>query len=193
MATSEDFIKYVCEELSGVGLIRYRKMFGEYMVYINEKPIVLVCDNIVYVKKHDYIKDDMVDCETGTPYEGAKEHYILDIDNAEFSKYIIKKLEEVTPLPKKKVKKIKIESRCGISCSKCEFYKDNKCQGCTKISKPFWGDACPVKSCCEEKKHDCCGKCQEFPCKLLNSFAYDKDQGDNGLRIENCRLWCKKQ
>jgi len=45
----------------------------------------------------------------------------------------------------------------------------------------------------KEKKRDCCGNCQEFPCKLLNSFAYDKDQGDNGLRIENCRLWCKKQ
>ena len=193
MATSENFIKYVCEQLNGVGTIRYRKMFGEYLIYINEKPIVVVCDETVYVKKHNIIASDMIESEEGYPYDGAKEHYILDIDNAEFSKYIIGKLEEVTPVPVKKVKKSKIESRCGISCSKCEFKKDKKCLGCTKITKPFWGDSCPVKSCCETKKIECCGECSKFPCDLLKSFAYDKEQGDNGLRIENCRHWCNKK
>ena len=38
MATSEDFINYICEQISGVGEIRYKKMFGEYLVYVNEKP-----------------------------------------------------------------------------------------------------------------------------------------------------------
>jgi DNA helicase-2/ATP-dependent DNA helicase PcrA len=33
-----------------VGAVRYKKMFGEYMVYVNEKPILLVCDNTVFVK-----------------------------------------------------------------------------------------------------------------------------------------------
>lgn len=50
MATSVDFINYVCEQIVGVGDIRYRKMFGEYMVYVNYKPILLICDNTVYVK-----------------------------------------------------------------------------------------------------------------------------------------------
>jgi len=89
--------------------------------------------------------------------------------------------------------KVKIESRCGICCSKCEFLKQNNCQGCLNIKKPFWGDSCPVKSCCESKGIACCGKCEEFPCELLNSFAYDKEQGDNGLRIENCKNWCSKE
>ncbi|MEW6710633.1 MAG: DUF3795 domain-containing protein, partial [Candidatus Riflebacteria bacterium] len=30
-----------------------------------------------------------------------------------------------------------------------------------------------------------------FPCQLLNKFAYDKEQGDNGKRIEQCRLWAQ--
>ncbi|MDR1936451.1 MAG: transcriptional regulator, partial [Candidatus Accumulibacter sp.] len=50
MATSLDFIEYVCERIHGTGNIRYRKMFGEYLVYINEKPILLVCDGCVFVK-----------------------------------------------------------------------------------------------------------------------------------------------
>lgn len=42
--------------------------------------------------------------DVGFPYKGAKEHYILDIDNAEFSKMIVSKAESVTPLPKRKNK-----------------------------------------------------------------------------------------
>jgi len=81
-----------------------------------------------------------------------------------------------------------IESRCGILCSKCEYIE--QCGGgCTKITKPFWGDCCPVKDCCEGRGHEHCGQCAEFPCDLLNEFAYDKEQGDDGLRIETCRKW----
>lgn len=87
----------------------------------------------------------------------------------------------------------KIESRCGICCSKCTFYNEGKCKGCTNIEKPFWADSCPVKTCCENKKIECCGSCNEFPCSLLKSFSYDKEQGDNGLRIENCKKWCSKK
>lgn len=59
MATSVDFIEYVCEQISGTGLVRYKKMFGEYMVYVNNKPILLVCNNTVYVKQLDCILDKM--------------------------------------------------------------------------------------------------------------------------------------
>lgn len=107
MSTTQDFIEYVCEQIQGVGYVRHKKMFGEYMVYVNEKPILLVCDNIVYVKEIDVIADRMKDAERGFPYSGAKEHYILDIDDAEFAKEIISILEPVTSLPKPKKKKTK--------------------------------------------------------------------------------------
>lgn len=105
MATSLDFIEYVCEQISGVGDIRYRKMFGEYMAYVNDKPILLVCDSTVYVKQLPCIAEKMQQADKGFPYDGAKEHYILDIDNADFSKEIVMLLEEVIPLPKPKKKK----------------------------------------------------------------------------------------
>lgn len=104
MATSIDFINYVCEQISGVGSTTYKKMFGEYLVYVNEKPVITVCNNMAFVKKLECIEELMKDAEIGYPYKGAKEHYILDIDNAEFSRTIIEKVEEVTPIPKKKNK-----------------------------------------------------------------------------------------
>ena len=50
MATSSEYIEFVCEKIKDFGAVRSRKMFGEYMVYINDKPIFTVCDNTVYVK-----------------------------------------------------------------------------------------------------------------------------------------------
>lgn len=84
-----------------------------------------------------------------------------------------------------------IESRCGIVCSACEYREKMSCKGCVNITKPFWGEQCPVKACCEGKKLENCGHCSNFPCQLLNKFAYDKEQGDNGKRIEQCRAWAK--
>ena len=82
-----------------------------------------------------------------------------------------------------------VESRCGILCGECEYKEKMSCAGCIYIEKPFWGDSCPVKDCCEGRGHNHCGQCSEFPCELLNEFAFDKEQGDNGKRIETCRMW----
>ncbi len=105
MATSEDYIKYVCEQIGHAGCVRCKKMFGEYMVYVNDKPVLLVCDDTVFVKKVSCIEDKMRTAETGFPYDGAKEHYILDIDDAEFSTDIALELEKAISVPKTKKRK----------------------------------------------------------------------------------------
>ena len=51
MATSVDYVEFVCEQIREFGEIRYRNMFGEYMVYLQDRPILLVCDNTVFVKE----------------------------------------------------------------------------------------------------------------------------------------------
>ncbi len=104
MATTINFINYVCEQLETLGNIRYKKMFGEYMVYYNDKPVIIVCDNTAYVKKLACIEQYMKNAKSGFPYNGAKEHYILDIDNSDFSKKVIIEIEKVTPLPKSRKK-----------------------------------------------------------------------------------------
>lgn len=105
MSTTNEYIEYVCEQINGIGETRYKKMFGEYMVYVNNKPVIIVCDNIPYVKKLENIDGIMKNAETGYPYKGAKEHYILDIDNSEFCKTVITEIEKVTPIPKQRKKK----------------------------------------------------------------------------------------
>ncbi len=85
------------------------------------------------------------------------------------------------------------ESRCGLLCSTCQYRETMGCRGCVEMEKPFWGDSCPVKSCCEEKEHGHCGECGNFVCSLLHKFAYEMEQSDNGARLEQCRQWRAEQ
>jgi TfoX/Sxy family transcriptional regulator of competence genes len=107
MATSREYIDFVADQIRGTGFVRYRKMFGEYMVYVNDKPLLLVCDSQVFVKPLEAVREVMKDAEMGPPYPGAKEYYLLNIDDREFSQEVVRILERVTPLPKPKKSKVR--------------------------------------------------------------------------------------
>lgn len=104
MPCSSDFIDFICSQLAGIGTVRSRKMFGDYMICVDEKPVILACNNIAYVKVHSAIAEWMSNAEKSVPYEGAKEHYILDIEHRNEALKIIKALVEVLPYPKPKKK-----------------------------------------------------------------------------------------
>jgi TfoX/Sxy family transcriptional regulator of competence genes len=80
-------------------------MFGEYLIYSNGKPVVLVCDNTAFVKIHDCVNPYLTNAEKGFPYDGAKEHYIVDVDNSELLSTLVRELEKVIPIPKPRKKK----------------------------------------------------------------------------------------
>ncbi|MFA9464986.1 MAG: DUF3795 domain-containing protein [Velocimicrobium sp.] len=75
-------------------------------------------------------------------------------------------------------------------CSEYEYREQMNCKSCVNIQKPFWGEQCPMKICCENKRKEHCGLCEEFPCSLLHQFSYDEKEGNGGKRIEQCRKWC---
>lgn len=106
MATSKEYIEFIFENVCGLfENVRYKKMFGEYMVYVDEKPVLLVCDNTVFVKKLPELLPLMEKAECAFPYDGAKEHYVLDIENAALVSAVVTELLKVTPVPKRKAKK----------------------------------------------------------------------------------------
>jgi len=105
MASDLDYVQYVIDQIKTNGKITYKKMFGEYLIYLNNKPVVMVCDNTAFVKMLDCIKPLMENAETGFPYEGAKEHYIVNIDDSEHLSNVVMVLEKNVPMPKKKKKK----------------------------------------------------------------------------------------
>jgi hypothetical protein len=108
MASDIDFVNFVCDQVADAGVITFKKMFGDYMVYCDGKPALLVCDNIAYVKMLPEVSalfdDYQMTPEIGTPYKGAKEHFILDCDNGGFASEMTRLLARILPMPKPRKK-----------------------------------------------------------------------------------------
>ena len=104
MACSPEYIDFVCEVLAPLGEVRYRKLMGDYVIYVDEKCVITACDNNAFIKKIDCIAPLMTDAETGCAYPGAKEGYILDFSDQRKAREVISALWDALPFPKKKKK-----------------------------------------------------------------------------------------
>ena len=67
MATSQEYIDFVAEQIAPFGAVTARKMFGEYVLYLNGKGILTVCDNAVFVKKYPELEALMQGASCGAP------------------------------------------------------------------------------------------------------------------------------
>lgn len=106
MASSTDFVTYVCDQINGAGTITYKKMFGEYGIYCNNKIIGVICDNQFFVKKTEAGAALCPGHEEAPPYTGAKPHIIIDnMDDKQLMTQFIKATYNELPAPKPKKKK----------------------------------------------------------------------------------------
>jgi TfoX/Sxy family transcriptional regulator of competence genes len=104
VASDLQYVQYVIDQIKTNGTLTYKKMFGEYLIYLNNKPVVMICDNTAFVKMLDCINHLMENAETGFPYNGAKEHYVVNADDSERLSNVVMVLEKNVPMPKKKKK-----------------------------------------------------------------------------------------
>lgn len=104
MACTSEFIDFICDTLAPLGEVRFRKMMGDYVIYLNVKCVITACDNIAFVKKLPCIANLMADAETGYAYKGAKEEYILDFYDRHKTLKVISTLWEELPFPKSRKK-----------------------------------------------------------------------------------------
>ena len=72
-----DRIDDLLARLATAGPLTARKMFGEYCVYLNDKPVALVCDDVLYVKPTAAGRELLPHAAEGPPYPGAKPHLVL--------------------------------------------------------------------------------------------------------------------
>jgi DNA transformation protein and related proteins len=83
MATAQETIDFLLDQLSGTGKATARKMFGEYCLYLAGKPVGLVCDDQLYLKPTAAGKNLIRKVVEGAPYPGAKPHFLITADQWE--------------------------------------------------------------------------------------------------------------
>lgn len=90
MASKVEFVEYVCEILSKIGVAHYRALFGEYAIYLNNKPVAFVCNDTVYIRNHKILEGKLDHVERGYPFHWVTQTcYILDVEDREFFRHII--------------------------------------------------------------------------------------------------------
>ena len=105
MASSEEYLEYILEQLSDLEDITYRSMMGEYIIYYRGKIIGGIYDDRFLVKPVRTAVSMMPNANMELPYDGAKEMLLVDeLENRKFLNELIEAMYEELPAPKKKRK-----------------------------------------------------------------------------------------
>ena len=82
MASHQDFVDYMAEQLLEAGVIRSRKMFGEYGLYCDDVFFAVICDDQFFVKVTPAGEAAFPALPKAPPYEGAKDYIrVEDVDD----------------------------------------------------------------------------------------------------------------
>lgn len=107
MASDQQFVDFVVDQIDGVGEIIAKKMFGEYGIYADGKLFALICNNKFYVKPTAAGRHFIGDVVEAPPYPGAKPQFLIEekLEDREWlSRFIQVSLPEL-PMPKPKKRK----------------------------------------------------------------------------------------
>ena len=106
MATNREFMLYVEDQIGHIKDLRFKKMFGEYGIFIGLKMVAILSDDQLFVKPTNEGINLLENPTFAPPYPGAKPYLLIeDLDD----KVMLEKLLQITyedlPLPKEKKKK----------------------------------------------------------------------------------------
>ena len=108
MASDEKYAAYLAEQMQNAGTIRYKKMFGEYAIYCDEKVVAFVCDNQLFVKPTQGGRQFIIEVKEAPAYPGAKPSFLIEekYEDSEWISELINITAKELPTPKPKKKKI---------------------------------------------------------------------------------------
>lgn len=111
MATEPGFVQYAAEQAALGSRLAYRKMFGEYALYLDGKVVAFACDNSLFIKPTQAVQNGYPDFPIRPPYPGGRPHPVIDelLDDPDSLQRLI--VETAALLPEPKPKKPKTRKR----------------------------------------------------------------------------------
>jgi TfoX/Sxy family transcriptional regulator of competence genes len=103
MASDLEFVEFVVDQMRDAGRIRYRKMFGEYAVYCDDKLVALVCDDQLFIKPTTAGRAFIEEPVEAPPYPGARPSLLIDgLDDHEWLSELVRLTAHELPESKPK-------------------------------------------------------------------------------------------
>jgi TfoX/Sxy family transcriptional regulator of competence genes len=107
MASDEKFLDYILDQINIPRQVTYKKMFGEYGLYFDNKLFGLVCDNKLFIKPTLSGRQFIDNVVEASPYPGAKPSFLISekLDDRDWLKKLVRLTVKELPEPKPKKKK----------------------------------------------------------------------------------------
>lgn len=107
MASDQNFVDFVTEQIQNVGTITAKKMFGEYGIYSDGKLFGVICDNKLFIKPTIQGRQFIGNPIELPAYEGAKPSFLIEdkIEDSEWLSNLVKITTNNLPEPKIKKRK----------------------------------------------------------------------------------------
>jgi TfoX/Sxy family transcriptional regulator of competence genes len=126
MATDATFIAYICEQADMPQRLTFKKMFGEYALYVDTKVIAFVCDNQLFLKPLAELRPLLQTVTELPAYPGSKLYFRIgdELDDREALRRLFNLAAELLPLPKPKapakpkVSKVKTKAAAKSTAAK---------------------------------------------------------------------------
>jgi len=102
MGTRLGFMEYVAEQAALGDRLTYRRMFGEYAVYVDGKVVAFACDNSLFIKPSQAAAVLAPGLPQRPPYPGAKGYPVADelLDDSPALRTLILETAALMPEPK---------------------------------------------------------------------------------------------
>jgi len=109
MASDQNFVDFVVDQIKNAGEITAKKMFGEYGIYADGKIFGLICDNKLFIKPTNAGREFIGNVVEAPPYKGAKPSFLIEdkIEDSEWLSELVRTSVRELPPPKPKKKKLK--------------------------------------------------------------------------------------
>lgn len=103
MASHEQYLQYILDQLSLLQDITYRKMMGEYLIYYQDKLIGGIYDDCFLLKPVPILLSFIKKPLYKKPYPHAKKMiWLKELDDKEFLAVLIRDMYESLPVKKKR-------------------------------------------------------------------------------------------
>lgn len=105
MASSQAFVNSIVSQLSLAGDVRSRSMFGEYVLYCDDKVVALICDDQLFMKITPASGQYLDSSHNAPPYPGAKNSLRVPLEKLhemEWLNSFVRDTANALPMPKKK-------------------------------------------------------------------------------------------
>ena len=101
MSSTNQYLEFVLDLLGELDNVAHRKMMGEYVLYYRSKVIGGIYDDRFLLKVTPASERLLPDAPRAIPYEGAKEMFLVEVEDRDTLCDVVDALWQELPAPKK--------------------------------------------------------------------------------------------